>query len=95
MHPCFAYHNGECSFDQSPTDSSRTALGPSNDYNILTVPLQRLDLQYRNVKVEVVSTKASTTFFDAQAIRDAGTRVWRDEDEWNVSIAFLAVKRRY
>ncbi|OSX59639.1 hypothetical protein POSPLADRAFT_1183305 [Postia placenta MAD-698-R-SB12] len=37
-------------------------------------------LSYRNVKVEVVSTKSSLAFFDAAAV--AGARVWRDEDEW-------------
>lgn len=44
-------------------------------------------MQYQNVKVEVISTKASMAFFDVQAIRDAGSRVWRDEDDWRVSRA--------
>ncbi|KIP04858.1 hypothetical protein PHLGIDRAFT_31156 [Phlebiopsis gigantea 11061_1 CR5-6] len=39
-------------------------------------------LKHENVKIEVVATKASFTFFDAGAIREAGSRVWRDEDEW-------------
>ncbi|KAH9936590.1 flavoprotein [Fomitopsis serialis] len=37
---------------------------------------------FENVKVEVVSTKASLSFFDVGAIERAGARVWRDEDEW-------------
>ncbi|EIN12658.1 flavo protein [Punctularia strigosozonata HHB-11173 SS5] len=39
-------------------------------------------LSYTNVKVEVVATTPSTVFFDAGAIASAGSRVWRDEDEW-------------
>ncbi|KAI0074158.1 flavoprotein [Panus rudis PR-1116 ss-1] len=40
-------------------------------------------LSYRNVKVEVVATKASKVFFDVQEIQAAGSRVWQDEDEWS------------
>jgi phosphopantothenoylcysteine decarboxylase len=43
--------------------------------------------QYDSVKVEVVSTKLSRTFFDIQAVEKAGARVWTDEDEWKVSPA--------
>ncbi|KAF9013192.1 flavoprotein [Cyathus striatus] len=39
-------------------------------------------LTYRNVKVEVVSTKASLEFFRKQDVEQAGARVWTDEDEW-------------
>ncbi|KAI0342087.1 flavoprotein [Trametopsis cervina] len=39
-------------------------------------------LTYRNVKVEVVATKASLTFFKVADIEKAGARVWQDEDEW-------------
>ncbi|KZT09258.1 flavo protein [Laetiporus sulphureus 93-53] len=39
-------------------------------------------LSYANVKVEVVSTKASIAFFDAAAVEKAGARVWIDQDEW-------------
>lgn len=38
--------------------------------------------QYDNVRVEVVATDASLTFFDAQATAEAGSRVWTDKDEW-------------
>ena len=40
--------------------------------------------QYSNVKVEVISTKPSLTFFDAKVVEDAGARIWMDEDEWTV-----------
>ncbi|KAI0792865.1 flavoprotein [Abortiporus biennis] len=39
-------------------------------------------LSYRNVKVEVVATKASMTFFSPHDVRKAGSCVWTDEDEW-------------
>ncbi|KAF7792291.1 hypothetical protein EIP86_003327 [Pleurotus ostreatoroseus] len=42
-------------------------------------------LQHKNVKVEVVATKASLTFFNLEDITKAGSRVWQDEDEWPVS----------
>ncbi|EJC98833.1 flavo protein [Fomitiporia mediterranea MF3/22] len=39
-------------------------------------------LKYENVRVEVIATDASLTFFDQEEILDAGLRVWTDEDEW-------------
>lgn len=42
-------------------------------------------LRYRNVRVEVVSTKSSLTFFDAKDVEEAGSRVWTDDDEWSES----------
>ncbi|KAJ7236185.1 flavoprotein [Mycena rebaudengoi] len=39
-------------------------------------------LRYENVKVEVIATKSSLVFYDAQSIGAAGTRVWTDDDEW-------------
>ncbi|KAI6138769.1 flavoprotein [Pisolithus tinctorius] len=42
-------------------------------------------LRYKNVKVEVVSTKSSLTFFDAKDVEEAGSRVWTDHDEWSDS----------
>ncbi|KAI6122472.1 flavoprotein [Pisolithus croceorrhizus] len=42
-------------------------------------------LRYRNIKVEVVSTKSSLTFFDAKDVEEAGSRVWTDDDEWSDS----------
>ncbi|KAF7289931.1 flavoprotein [Mycena indigotica] len=39
-------------------------------------------LRYNNVKVELVATKPSLTFFSADSIRRTGVRVWTDEDEW-------------
>ncbi|GJE95450.1 flavoprotein [Phanerochaete sordida] len=39
-------------------------------------------LNYEKVKVEVVATKAAFTFFQPEEIRHAGSRIWRDEDEW-------------
>ncbi|KIM55245.1 hypothetical protein SCLCIDRAFT_1221278, partial [Scleroderma citrinum Foug A] len=42
-------------------------------------------LKYRDVKVEVVSTKPSLTFFDAEAVEETGARVWTDDDEWSGS----------
>jgi hypothetical protein len=38
--------------------------------------------QYQRVKVEVVATEASLTFFNAEDIEKAGSRVWRNKDEW-------------
>jgi hypothetical protein len=37
------------------------------------------------VKIEVVATKASLTFFDAGDVQE-GARVWTDEDEWTVCL---------
>ncbi|KAF7349210.1 flavoprotein [Mycena sanguinolenta] len=39
-------------------------------------------LRYENVKIEVVATKPSLVFYDADAVRRTGTRVWTDADEW-------------
>ncbi|GLB38217.1 putative flavo protein [Lyophyllum shimeji] len=39
-------------------------------------------LRYQKVKVEAVATKASLAFFTKGDIRNAGSRVWVDEDEW-------------
>jgi len=43
-------------------------------------------LNYENTLVQVVSTKPSIHFFDAQLLErenaGAGVRVWKDEDEW-------------
>ena len=43
-------------------------------------------LQYDNVKIQVVATKPSLTFFNAGEMRETGTNVWVDEDEWDVRI---------
>ncbi|KAF8621402.1 hypothetical protein AX15_007814 [Amanita polypyramis BW_CC] len=45
-------------------------------------------LSYNNVKVEVVATKPSLAFYTKEHIRQAGSRVWTDEDEWPVSVPF-------
>ncbi|KAJ3553836.1 hypothetical protein NM688_g3407 [Phlebia brevispora] len=39
-------------------------------------------LKHSNVKVEVVATKASLTFYNPADIVKAGSRVWQDADEW-------------
>ncbi|KAK2459638.1 hypothetical protein APHAL10511_008283 [Amanita phalloides] len=39
-------------------------------------------LKYSRVKVEVVATKPSLAFYSKEDIRQAGSRVWTDEDEW-------------
>ncbi|KAL0960721.1 hypothetical protein HGRIS_005747 [Hohenbuehelia grisea] len=39
-------------------------------------------LRYRNVRVEVVASKPSLTFFSQDDIVKAGSRVWTDDDEW-------------
>ncbi|KAJ7291450.1 flavoprotein [Mycena rebaudengoi] len=39
-------------------------------------------LRYEKVKVEIVATKPSLVFYDPEAIRTAGSRVWKDDDEW-------------
>lgn len=49
------------------------------------MPVLHVAWKYRNVKVEVVSTKSSLAFFDAAAV--AGARVWRDEDEWTEDVS--------
>jgi phosphopantothenoylcysteine decarboxylase len=43
-------------------------------------------LQYDTVKIQVVATKPSLTFFDALKLKQTGTSVWVDEDEWDVRI---------
>ncbi|KAF8742613.1 hypothetical protein AX14_003246 [Amanita brunnescens Koide BX004] len=40
-------------------------------------------LTYNKVKVEVVATKPSLTFYSKEDIREAGSRVWADDDEWS------------
>ncbi|KAJ3830244.1 flavoprotein [Lentinula raphanica] len=39
-------------------------------------------LKHTNVKVEVVATQPSLTFFNVEDIVKAGSRVWVDQDEW-------------
>ncbi|KAF8073900.1 flavoprotein [Lyophyllum atratum] len=39
-------------------------------------------LGYQKVKVEVVATKPSLAFYTKEDIKEAGSRVWVDEDEW-------------
>ncbi|KAI0667733.1 flavoprotein [Trametes maxima] len=39
-------------------------------------------LSYANVKVEVVATDASLSFYSREDIEKAGVRVWRNKDEW-------------
>ncbi|KAJ3721980.1 flavoprotein [Lentinula raphanica] len=39
-------------------------------------------LKHTNVKVEVVATQSSLTFFNVEDIVKAGSRVWVDQDEW-------------
>lgn len=43
-----------------------------------------LPLQYDHVKIQVVATKPSLIFFNAQKIKETGVNVWADEDEWDV-----------
>ncbi|KAJ8523167.1 hypothetical protein ONZ45_g272 [Pleurotus djamor] len=43
-----------------------------------------LNVRYEQVKVEVVATKASMTFFQKWDIDKHGVRVWTDDDEWTV-----------
>ncbi|KAK7692720.1 hypothetical protein QCA50_004353 [Cerrena zonata] len=40
-------------------------------------------LSYKKVKVQVVSSKASLSFFAKADIEKAGSRVWTDDDEWD------------
>lgn len=42
-------------------------------------------MQYDKVKVEVVATKPSLTFYSEEDIQKAGSRMWSDDDEWAVS----------
>ncbi|KAI0754747.1 flavoprotein [Daedaleopsis nitida] len=39
-------------------------------------------LTYEHIKVEVVATEASLSFYDHTEIERSGVRVWRDKDEW-------------
>ncbi|THH06089.1 hypothetical protein EW145_g4332 [Phellinidium pouzarii] len=39
-------------------------------------------LKYANVRVEVVATDASLTFYDPVLVVNAGSRVWTNKDEW-------------
>ncbi|KAF9778596.1 flavoprotein [Thelephora terrestris] len=40
-------------------------------------------LSYDTIKIQVVATKPSLTFFDALKLKQTGTSVWVDEDEWD------------
>ncbi|KAF8346949.1 flavoprotein [Amanita rubescens] len=40
-------------------------------------------LTYEKVKIEVVATKPSLTFYSKGDIKKAGSRVWTDDDEWS------------
>ncbi|THV03046.1 flavo protein [Dendrothele bispora CBS 962.96] len=40
-------------------------------------------LKFDKVKVEVISTQASLTFFDVEDVEMSGARVWVDKDEWS------------
>lgn len=44
------------------------------------------DLQYSNVKVQVVASKSSIHFYDRHQLEadNPGVHVWIDEDEWQV-----------
>ncbi|KAJ3573999.1 hypothetical protein NP233_g2070 [Leucocoprinus birnbaumii] len=42
-------------------------------------------LKYENVKIEVISTKPSLTFFKREDIESQRVRVWTDDDEWSDS----------
>ncbi|PFH49942.1 hypothetical protein AMATHDRAFT_146399 [Amanita thiersii Skay4041] len=42
-------------------------------------------LLFDKVKVEVVATKASLVFYSKDDVKQAGSRVWTDEEEWNDS----------
>jgi len=50
-------------------------------------------LSYEKVKVEVVATKPSLTFLSVKDIEKAGSRVWTDEDEWNVGVILKLISR--
>ncbi|KAH9851716.1 flavoprotein [Lenzites betulinus] len=39
-------------------------------------------LAFENVKVEVVATEASLSFYSHEDIEKTGVRVWRNKDEW-------------
>ncbi|KAL7279802.1 hypothetical protein ACG7TL_006209 [Trametes sanguinea] len=39
-------------------------------------------LTYEDVKVEVVATEASLSFYNHEEIEKTGVRVWRNHDEW-------------
>ena len=36
--------------------------------------------------MQVIATKPSLTFYNAEKMRETGTNVWVDEDEWDVRI---------
>ncbi|KAH9976746.1 flavoprotein [Lactifluus volemus] len=40
-------------------------------------------LKYKNVSVQVATTKPSLTFFQPEDIRKQGVQVWTDDDEWD------------
>ncbi|KAF8627370.1 hypothetical protein AX17_006185 [Amanita inopinata Kibby_2008] len=42
-------------------------------------------LSYDHVKVEVIATRPSLTFYTKEDVKRAGSRVWTDEDEWTDS----------
>ena len=43
--------------------------------------------QYERVKVEVVATEASLSFFDHKEVERTGVRVWRNNDEWGTYVS--------
>ena len=45
--------------------------------------------QHANVKVEVIATKPSLTFYDINDIASLGSMVWQDVDEWPVCLVQL------
>ncbi|KAG8809744.1 hypothetical protein FRC17_003268 [Serendipita sp. 399] len=43
-------------------------------------------LKYQRVRIQVVATKASLVFYNAQELKEKhGVTVWQDEDEWTAS----------
>lgn len=83
-HPCSPHHHWQCRFHKSASNCQRTPKRKPTNYPCNSIqPFYAL--QYDKVKVEVVATKPSLTFYSEEEIKKAGSRMWTDDDEWSVS----------
>jgi phosphopantothenoylcysteine decarboxylase len=82
MYICPSHNNGKCGLSQSSSHSIRITFGAYLFQS--RYPTLANVFQYNKVQVEVVATKASLEFYDHKRVEAAGSRVWLDQDEWQV-----------
>lgn len=51
--------------------------------------------QHESVKVEVVATEASLSFYSIEEIEKTGVRVWRNKDEWGAYVRHRSNRNAY